>query len=328
MKIRIIVLIGIITVFASISLLWFKEATSPVSRQKVAGKKFVVSKGENIRSIASRLEQEGLIRSKLAFFILVRKEGLAKKIQAGNFHLSPSMDARSIAYALTKGTADIWITILEGWRVEEIALELASKLAIPEQEFLAQAEEGYMFPDSYLIPKNASASAVAAMFRKNFDRRVNQQLREEITRKGLTLHQVVTLASIVEREVKFDEDRPIVAGILLKRWKNNWPLQADATVQYALGYQSESKRWWKRHLTNQDLKIDSPYNTYINQGLPPGPICNPGLKSIEAVVYPKESKYWFYLSDDQGKMHYAETIEEHQININRYLELSNARGSN
>lgn len=137
--------------------------------------------------------------------------------------------------------------------------------------------------------------------------------------------EVLILASIVEREVKFNNDRPIVAGILLKRLEKNWPLQADATVQYAIasakckGKSAKCGNWWPKNLTREDLKIKSPYNTYLYPGLPPGPICNPGLAAIEAVLNPVGSEYWFYLSDEEGKMHYAKTAEEHEENISKYL---------
>jgi UPF0755 protein len=133
------------------------------------------------------------------------------------------------------------------------------------------------------------------------------------------------LASLVEREARREEDRPIVAGILLKRWQNNWALQADATIQYeagskncGIGLKGEKCDWWEP-VKKTDLGIDSPYNTYKYKGLPPTPICNPGLASIKAVIYPKETDYWFYLSDTSGKIHYARTVEEHNENIRQYL---------
>jgi UPF0755 protein len=129
----------------------------------------------------------------------------------------------------------------------------------------------------------------------------------------------MVLASIVEREGRTDEDRPVIAGILLKRLNSDWPLQADATLQYALGYQAFEKSWWKKALTVEDKKIRSPYNTYLNAGLPPAPISNPGLSSIRAVVYPTVSPYWYYLHDPQGRVHYATTLEEHEQNIASYL---------
>lgn len=319
MRQRLAVFLIIFLLSLSTASLWFKEATGAVNPKDKTSRIFVIKKGEGVREIAVRLKKEGLIRSPLAFFLLVRFLGIAEAIQAGDFRLTPAMGAKAIAQSLTHGTLDVWLTTLEGWRVEEIALKLAQELSIPEQEFLKVAKEGYMFPDTYLVPKSATASAVADLFYRNFEKKFDENLRNEARKNDLGVKEVVILASIVEREAKYKEDRPIVAGILLKRYQKNWPLQADATIQYILGYQSEEKSWWKRRLTKEDLKVDSPYNTYEKIGLPPTPICNPGLLSIKAVVYPKETDYWYYLSDREGKMHYARTFKEHNQNIERYL---------
>lgn len=144
-------------------------------------------------------------------------------------------------------------------------------------------------------------------------------MREDAKTIDLSLGQVIILASIVEREGRSAEDRPIIAGILLKRLKADWPLQTDATLQYALGYQAREKSWWKKSLTLEDKNVRSAYNTYLNPGLPPGPISNPGIESIKAVIYPKESEYWYYLHDPAGSVHYATTIEEHNANVAQYL---------
>ena len=140
-------------------------------------------------------------------------------------------------------------------------------------------------------------------------------MEKEAQKAGLNKKEVLTLASLIEREAKHNEDRAIVAGILIKRGENDWPLQIDATVQYVLG---RERNWWPQ-VTKRDLNTNSPYNTYKNKGLPPGPICNPGLASIKAVLYPKKTDFWFYLSDKTGKMHYARTNGEHNANIRKYL---------
>ena len=135
----------------------------------------------------------------------------------------------------------------------------------------------------------------------------------------MTLDEVIILASIVEREGKTGIDRPVIAGVLLNRMENGWPLETDATLQYSLGYQSKEKTWWKKELTDEDKQVDSPYNTYKNIGLPPGPIANPGVQAITAVIYPKKTDYMFYLHDTKGNVHYARTLEEHEKNIEMYL---------
>lgn len=299
---------------------WWKDGISPVDEHDTKDVLFVVRKGEMISSIAGRLASERLIRSRTTFFLLVKYLGIDNKIQAGDFHLKRTMRAKEIAEKLTQGTLDIWVTTLEGWRVEEIANKLSQTLGTPEQEFIAVSEEGYMFPDTYRIPKTATAGAVSALFRRTFDEKVTPQMREDAKRLVISFDQVVTLASIVEREGRTNDDRPMIAGILLKRLKADWPLQADATLQYALGYQVDGKTWWKKTLTEQDKKITSPFNTYAHPGLPPRPISNPGLASIKAVIYAKDSPYWFYFHDPKGQVYYAKTIEEHNANVQKYLQ--------
>lgn len=318
---RYFLLIILLSLF-SFGFLFYKEGTMPVNPNDKTTKIFVVRRGENLRSIIRNLYDQKLIRSRVAFFFVVKKLGIEKKIQAGDFRLSPSMDAFKIAETLTHGTLDVWVTIVEGLRKEEIAHLIGKELDIPEVEFIKAAKEGYLFPDTYLFPKNTDVETIIRIFYENFQRKFNQQLVEQAKRNlNLTQEQVLILASLVEREAKYDADRKKVASILIKRLKNDWPLQVDATVQYVLGYQPKEKTWWKKNLTVDDLKIDSPYNTYKNTGLPPTPICNPGLASIQAVVEADpDIEYWYYLSDKTGKMHYAKTLEEHNRNIEKYLQ--------
>lgn len=319
MKQRLVIFFFLLLFSFSGAFLWFKEATKAVNPQDKNSKIFVIAQGATIKEMAVGLKKEGLIRSPLAFFVLVRFLGISQDIQAGDFRLNPSMDAKSVAQSLTHGTLDIWLTALEGWRVEEIALKAAQELAIPEKEFLKAAREGYMFPDTYLIPKDASATAIADIFYNNFQEKFDQNLKSEAQKKGLNEKEVLILASLVEREAKFDEDRPKVASVLLNRFESGMKLDIDATIQYALGYQADEKSWWKKNLTREDLKIDSPYNTYEEAGLPPEPICNPGLSSIKAIIYPEKTDYLYYLSDSKGQMHYSRTLEEHNQNIQKYL---------
>lgn len=280
---------------------------------------FVIERGEGVKNIAARLAAARLIRSSTGFYLLVKFMGIEHNLQAGDFRLNRSMDTKTIALELTHGMLDVWVTTLEGWRVEEIAAKLNKELDIPESEFIKVAREGYMFPDTYLVPRDATVGAVAILFRSTFDEKIDAPLRNDAKKTGLSLDGVITLASIVEREGRSEEDRPVIAGILLKRFKADWPLQADATLQYALGYQTEEKTWWKKNLFDEDKKIDSIYNTYLHTGLPPRPISNPGLSSIRAVIYPKETDYWYYLHDPEGRAHYARTLEEHNQNSATYL---------
>lgn len=300
-------------------LLWWYDAASALNPQDKERVIFVISPGESVRSIATRLKHDGIIKDQIAFFIQVKLLKRDDALQAGDFRLRPSMNLKTVIEELTHGTLDVWLTTLEGWRAEEIALKLAQEFAIPESEFLKNAREGYMFPDTYLLPKDASASAIASIFLENFHKRIEPDIRGGIEAQGLTFDEGIILSSIVEREGRSDSDRPVIAGILLKRFKNDWPLQADATIQYALGYQPEEKTWWKKQLIEADKHTDSSYNTYSKQGLPPTPIANPGLAAIRATAFPDESSYWYYLHDREGTIHYAETLEEHEVNITQYL---------
>lgn len=302
--------------------LYFRSGTLPVNRNDKTSKVFIVSKGESLQNITNSLFKEDLIRNKLAFYIVVKQKGIDRKIQAGDFRLSPSMDAYQIADNLTHGTLDVWVTLIEGTRKEEMAQVIAHELNIPEVEILSAAniKEGYLFPDTYLIPKDASAESVVSILRNNYNQKFTSGLKNMAAKKGLTENEVITLASIVEKEAKTPEDKKIVAGILMKRMNEDWPLQVDATIQYALGYQPAEKSWWKKYLSFDDLEIKSAYNSYKNKGLPPTPISNPGMTSIEAVIEADPSTpYWFYISDKKGVMHYAVTQEEHDANIEKYL---------
>lgn len=299
--------------------LWWLDAVAPVDVTDKNPVIFVIHKGEGVKNIASRLSEQHLIRSATGFFILIKSLGIETQLQAGEYRIPRTMSSQEIAQELTHGTLDVWITTLEGWRNEEIATKLTKELDIPEGEFLKFATEGFMFPDTYQIPRDATAGAVVQLFRSTFDAKVTTQMKRDATKSGLTFGDILILASIVEREGRTDADRPVIAGILLKRLKTGWPLQADATLQFALGYQPKEKTWWKKYLTDEDKTITSDYNTYIHTGLPPSPISNPGLSSIRAVINSTKTDYWYYIHDNEGYVHYAKTIEEHNANIAKFL---------
>ncbi len=299
---------------------YYYQGTLPYNKLDKSTKIFVIKKGESLNSIINNLEKEGLIRSRIIFRLVVERLGISKKIQAGDFRLSPSMSAYEIAQTLTHGTIDKWLTIIEGLRKEEIAEIISKEFNVSQIEFISFSEEGYLFPDTYLIPKDADAEMIIKILKQNYHRKVNNDIIYLANKKGFNEKELITLASIVEKEAKLKDDKIKVASILIKRLKNNWPLQVDATIQYALGYQSKERTWWKKYLTESDLKIDSPYNTYKNLGLPPTPICNPGLDSILAVINADDNiPYWYYLSDKTGKIQYSKTLEEHERNIEKYL---------
>lgn len=289
-------------------------------------KTIVIQQGEGTSAIAERLYQEKLINSATLFKIYTRFSGLGANIQAGEYTIPSGLSLVEVVSTLQHGTFDTKATFIEGWRREEMAEYLAKVMKRPElkDEFLHESVglEGYLFPDTYTFPAKIKAAEVVAKMRENFDKRVTSALRQELARAGLSLNQAVIFASLIEREVANDEDRPEVAAILVKRWRADWPMEADATVQYALasvGIKPSQADWWPKTLSADDLKIDSPYNTRLHKGLPPAPICNPGLKSLESLTKMPTTDFWFYLSDKDGKMHYAKTLEEHNELVKKYL---------
>ncbi|MFC1711946.1 endolytic transglycosylase MltG [Patescibacteria group bacterium] len=305
---------------------WWGSVSSPVNKDSKETKIIVVPQGWGVEQIGLKLLSDGMIKNVLAFKLMVAKEGISTKLQAGDFRLSPSMNLYEITDSLTHGTLDIWLTIPEGLRREEQATLIADSFSKHDVDFdvLEYTEktasiEGYLFPDTYLVPKNSKPDDVIKVLSDSFEKKYSQIEIET----GLSQKQIIILASLVEREAKYDEDRPLIAGILQKRLKSGWTLDVDATLQYALGSKNCSVgkpdcKWWPVVL-GKDKEIVSPFNSYKTQGMPPAPICNPGLESIKAAANPEDSPYWFYLADPSGKTHYAKTLEEHNENISKYL---------
>ena len=292
---------------------WWSTQLSPVSGD-TAIQKIVIEKGKSAAGIAKQLKTENLIRSEFAFKIYTRQS--SQTLTAGTFLISPSMGIEEIVKVLSGTPNETWVTLIEGWRVEEIAEELSEKLKVKSEKFLEVAEEGYMFPDTYLFPREYTAEQIAKTLRDNFDQKYTSELKTKMKSKGLNEKEGVILASIVEREARSDKARIEVASILLKRFKIGMGLNADATIQYALGYQKDEKSWWKRHLKRDDLKIGSAYNTYIHRGLPPTPICNPGLSALKAVANADPSTpYLYYYHDSKGNSYYGKTLDEHNENV-------------
>lgn len=299
-------------------LAWWLNATAPVNPTDKTLREFSISKGENVRQIANHLKSQGLIKDPVIFFIVIKKLGLDSKIQAGDFLLSPSMSATKIAKTLQVGTSDISVVVPEGKRAQEIADSLANLFPSFDESWRGKLvlNEGYLFPDTYSFPKDTTIEKIIETMRTNFDKKYSSLPIS--TKNNLSQEQIVILASMIEREAKHPEDRPIIASVILNRLKIGMPLQIDATVQYALGYQPQTKTWWKKELTFEDLKINSPLNTYIITGLPPQPISNPGEKSLEAALNPSNTNYIYYISDKKGVNHYARTLDEHNANVKKY----------
>lgn len=284
---------------------WWKWAIQPAD--EAGPTVVVVTRGAAIDTIGRQLQQAGFIKSVAAFKLMVMKLGVSKSIQAGDFRLDGKMSLAEIVTGLTHGSLDVWVTLPEGWRREQMAQKLAEELiGFDEPEFLTATTnlEGYLFPDTYLVPREATAGAVVRLLTETFYKKV-----------GVVNKDTVILASIVEREAVGSEDRQLVADILTKRLKVGMGLNADATLQYALG---KPDNWWPVP-TASDKLVNSAYNTYKYKGLPPAPIANPGLAVITAARDAQDTPYVYYLHDAEGKIHPAKTLEEHQVNIVQYL---------
>ena len=306
-------------------LVWYFVNIQPISKTE-SRIKFIITPNESFDSVASNLEEKGLIRSKLAFKIMSLREGITGKVQAGSFQLSPSQTAGEIAQELTLAKPDeVWIRVLEGWRREEIANHIddtlkQNNISFNKNKFLelTQGKEGYLFPDSYLISPDSTETSIASLLENTFEKKVTSQMRSDLEKQGKSLNEVVTMASLIEREARKEDARGMVSGILWKRNSNGWPLQVDATLQYVKGYDKKSKSWWSPP-QGRDKELDSAYNTYKNLGLPPASIASPSLSSLKAAIYPISSEYWFYITSNDGKMYYAKNLQEHNVNIDKYL---------
>lgn len=301
---RLAVAVIIFALFLAVAGLWWRIALLPVNSSDKNPQSFVVESGDSVRDVAMRLKDQKLIRDQVAYFLLLRL-GFERGPQAGNFSLNRAMSANDIAKALTRGTDDIRVTVPEGWRSEQIVEYLQKQnFPGPVGEW---NEEGEYFPETYFVPKSMTIDGVRALMRQTFDSKVPAISQDQLI-----------LASLVEREAKTNAERPIIAGVLLNRLEVGISLDVDATVQYIVG-NTKADGWWAKELTLEDLKIKSPYNTYLNAGLPPGPICNPGLAAINAVLNPVKSDYYYYLHDSSGAVHFAKTLEEHNANVAKYL---------
>ena len=314
---KLIVVIILAVVFFVIVSLWWQNGISAVNPKDAKVKLFVIPKGAAIRVIGNDLKSQGLIKDPVVFFLYIKQNGLDKDIQAGSYKLSPSMDLAKIMDTLGHGTLDIWVTIPEGLRSEEISEILEQEIPSFQKiwiEFL-KVEEGYLFPDTYLIPKDADVTTVISIFKNNFYAKIESI---GLSKTDPELRKIVTLASLIEREALRDSEKAVIASVLYNRLNDGMALDIDATLQYAKGKNSSGK-WWEVP-TGVDRQIDSPYNTYKNPGIPPGPIANPGLEALRAAKNPATSGYYYYIHDHKGDVHFAKTFSEHNQNIQKYLK--------
>lgn len=310
-----ILFVGLLVLLLGLFLWWQNGIQAPDSRNNEESI-FVVNKGAAIRQIGNSLKDQGFIKDPVIFFLYVKKESIDTEIQAGSYRLSPSMTLPQVMNNLQHGTIDIWVTIPEGYRAEEIAEVLESSLSSygPNWIEVLKNNEGYLFPDTYLFPLEADVDSIVSIMRNNFNAKIDSV---GLNSNSPNLHEIVTIASLIEREAIKNDEKFIISSVIKNRLDNGMGLDIDATLQYIIG--GGSVGWWNVP-TGEERRIDSPYNTYKYSGLPPGPIANPGIVAIEAALNPSKSLYYFYIHDTNGDIHFAKTLSEHNANVNKYLK--------
>lgn len=305
-----------------------------------------VSPGESIDQIADNLASKGLIDQPMFFRLYLRFFAGEASIQAGSFAIPQHISMSDLISML--GVAEreqVVLQFLEGWRREEMAEYIDSqfqegKVGFSGDHFSQLALnppaslrsvlgerlpsgvslQGYLFPDTYHIDQNATAEDLISTMLQTYMSKVDSQVVDGIKSQGLSEREGLILAAIVEREAFAGNERPVIAEILLKRLRTGEILGTDATLQYALGYSEEEDTWWRKMITLDDLEMDSPYNTRRKTGLPPAPIANPGIEAIKAVASPATTDYLYYLHDANGQIHYASSLDEHNMNVARHLQ--------
>ena len=297
--------------------------SSPYTGERGVPVYFTVRPGMSVSEIGKELYERGIIDSEMKFWWTAKLNGFENKVKSGTFAMQTGMTPRDALEILVYGnTVTIRFTIPEGFSVRDIAQRLDDEglvkadafisLAktyrpypyVEERENVRYAAEGFLFPDTYEINGEFDAARIMQMMAENFDRRLTKEMRDRAREMDLSIYELVTLASLVEKEAYHEEDRPIIAQIFLKRLRLGMPLQADPTVQYLLDAPKED-------LLYRDTEIESPYNTYQNVGLPPGPIASPGTASLMAVLHPADTNYLYFVADRNGNNYYATNYADH-----------------
>lgn len=342
---RLITIIVILLCAVCLFVAWRFYYNNQLKQVSNSHKKIIVEipEGSKIDDIAKILYDKGLIRNRMIFQSYAGRHSRGiKQIKAANYRFEPSMSSVEIFNAMLNGKdydGAVAITIPEGKNIKEIGAILESHHICSSEDFINETKkvseykkrytilssypdnadgrtplEGYLFADTYQFTSNSSASTVVSQMLANTQKKFSKAMLNKISANNQSVDQILTVASLIEMETKTDKDRPKVASVIYNRLAKNMKLQLDATVLYALGEK-------KTNITNDDLKTNSPYNTYINNGLPIGPICSPSLKSIKAAINPAQTDYLYYVSEPStGKMHYANNLSDHNQNVNKYLK--------
>jgi len=295
---------------------------------------FSIEVNQPTESIITNLAASGLIADAALFRDYLIYSGLDTQLQAGSYQLNKGMSAMGIANALRDSTPlMVTVSILAGWRLEEIAESLPTTgLEISPQEFIQAAQqripglpimeevpmgaslEGFFPPGSYEVERTITADQLVGYLVEKFDELLPPKTRQGIEQQGLSLHQGIILASIIQREAVINDEMPIIASVFFNRLAISMKLETDPTVQYALGYNSQQNSWWTNPLTYAHLEVQSPYNTYLYAGLPPAPIANPSLTALQAVAFPAQTPYYFFRAacDLSGRHNFSENFDQHQ----------------
>ena len=283
------------------AVVWFGRPGPPIE--------VTIPPGLSGKQTARLLEEKGVVRLAIVFRLAAKITGADRKLKPGTYRLHEGMAVRSVLKALTEGlNNDVKVVIPEGFSVKQIGDRLQAAGVCKAQDFVLHAAqnrfEGYLFPTTYQFTPETSAEKVVVRMRQEFTKQITPLYENARPKPELTLHQVLTLASIVEREAVLAREKPVIAAVYFNRMKKRMRLEADPTVQYALGY-------WKKGLTLKDLQDPSPYNTYTHYGLPPGPICNPGVEAVKGVLAPAQSEAIFFVADNTGGHVFTNTAAEH-----------------
>ena len=330
------VVLGILLAFYSLILLW--PQGNPYDSVKVT-----IPKGASLKEVSTTLQDYNIIRNERSFLLAVKTLGYEKDMPAGRFKLIKASTNFDIIDQLVNGIqVNKRVTILEGWTIDVIAEELHDKIGIDQDEFKSactnelllwkwgiseKTVEGYLFPNTYLFSEEEDVQDIIGRMINEYKQRITLEFRDRMQELGMEEKEIITLASIIEGEAIYDKERAIISGVYHNRLNIGMRLQADPTIQYII---NDSPR----RLLNKDLKIKSPYNTYLNKGLPPGPINNPGIESIKAALYPAETDYIYFVARGDGFHTFSRTKEEHNIakrkfqKIRRQLKKQQAKRGN
>jgi UPF0755 protein len=318
-----VILVVLAAAVAVAGWLVFGDRRLPQSRVTVE-----VAPGENTSEISGQLARAGVVTSSKLLALYLRARHASLNIQAADYDFTPHLTIPEVARILMLGgrPAEVWVTVPEGFTAEQIAQRLARAGIDAAQDFMSYVREtdltigpwrtrgleGYLYPNTYLLPRHASAAAIAAQMTTQFLRNLPPNAVTLARRAKLSIPQIVTIASMVEREAKVDSERPIIAGVIYNRLRLGMPLEIDATVEYALPR-------YKTELSFNDLAVDSPYNTYKHRGLPPTPIANPGKQSLLAAFHPAAVDYLYYVYRGHGRHVFSRTLEQQQAAERKYL---------